>query len=243
MTLKGLIAPGRIAVLQWTRRPPSSITSLPALVAKLGVSETFARSLAAPVDQRGADHLCVRACAIPARLGPDRGGRHRRPADRRRMVRDRLSRRRRLQSGAGDVADLRRADRRHPAIRDAVDRADAEFRHRHGGRRVRRQPGDGAGDAALSLGRLQLAAPHAALDRRRGADGRRRRDGARLLGRAGPDRAFDAGAGVVRRGRRHFAGHRRGPARRAAGAAAGVAAGNGARHGRSREVASRITSR
>ena len=55
---------------------------------------------------------------------------------------------------------------------DAVDRADAEFRHRHGRRRVRRQPGDGAGDAALSLGRLQLAAPHAALGRRRGADGR-----------------------------------------------------------------------
>jgi uncharacterized protein len=48
MTLKGLIAPGRIAVLQWTQMTVS-ITSLPALIAKLGVSEAFARSLAAPV--------------------------------------------------------------------------------------------------------------------------------------------------------------------------------------------------
>src|SRR6201988_5459387 len=42
MTLKGLIAPGRIAVLQWTQMT-ASITSLPALVAKFGVSEAFAR--------------------------------------------------------------------------------------------------------------------------------------------------------------------------------------------------------
>src|ERR1700722_12663528 len=48
MTLKGLIAPGRIAVLQWTQMTVG-ITSLPALVAKLGVSEAFARSLAAPI--------------------------------------------------------------------------------------------------------------------------------------------------------------------------------------------------
>src|ERR1700759_3125911 len=48
ITLKGLIAPGRIFVLQWTQMTVS-ITSLPALIAKLGVSETFARTLAAPV--------------------------------------------------------------------------------------------------------------------------------------------------------------------------------------------------
>jgi uncharacterized protein len=48
ITLKGLIAPGRIFVLQWTQIT-ASITSLPALIAKLGVSETFARSLAAPI--------------------------------------------------------------------------------------------------------------------------------------------------------------------------------------------------
>jgi hypothetical protein len=48
MTLKGLIAPGRIAVLQWTQMTATA-TSLPALIARFGVSETFARTLAAPV--------------------------------------------------------------------------------------------------------------------------------------------------------------------------------------------------
>ena len=48
MTLKGLIAPGRIDLLQWTQMT-ASVNSLPALIARLGVSETFARSLAAPV--------------------------------------------------------------------------------------------------------------------------------------------------------------------------------------------------
>jgi uncharacterized membrane protein YedE/YeeE len=48
VTLKGLIAPGRIELLQWTQIT-ASITSLPALIARLGVSETFARSLAAPI--------------------------------------------------------------------------------------------------------------------------------------------------------------------------------------------------
>jgi uncharacterized membrane protein YedE/YeeE len=48
VTLKGLIAPGRIELLQWTQIT-ASITSLPTLIAKLGVSETFARSLAAPI--------------------------------------------------------------------------------------------------------------------------------------------------------------------------------------------------
>ena len=80
---------------------------------------------------------------------------------------------------------------------------------------------------ALVTGRFHwkafIAAPHAALGRRRGADGRGRRDGLWLLDRAGPDGTVDAGAGVVRRGRRNFAGHRRRPARRAARPAAGGA--------------------
>src|ERR1700759_3821009 len=38
MTLKGLIAPGRIYALQWTQ-VTSPVTSLPALLAKVGVSE------------------------------------------------------------------------------------------------------------------------------------------------------------------------------------------------------------
>ena len=44
MTLKGLIAPGRIAVLQWTQ-VTSPVTSLPALLSKVGVSEALARTL------------------------------------------------------------------------------------------------------------------------------------------------------------------------------------------------------
>jgi uncharacterized membrane protein YedE/YeeE len=46
MTLKGLIAPTRVAVLQWTQIAPSVI-SLPALLAKFGLSEPIARMLAA----------------------------------------------------------------------------------------------------------------------------------------------------------------------------------------------------
>ncbi|SDS63983.1 YeeE/YedE family protein [Bradyrhizobium canariense] len=52
MTLKGLIAPGRIAILQWTQMT-ATVTSLPALISKLGVSETFARTLVAPVVSAG----------------------------------------------------------------------------------------------------------------------------------------------------------------------------------------------
>jgi len=48
MTLKGLIAPGRIAVLQATQVAPKSV-SLPALLSTLGLSETFARMAAASV--------------------------------------------------------------------------------------------------------------------------------------------------------------------------------------------------
>src|ERR1700674_3361219 len=46
MTLKGLIAPARIAVLQATQAAPK-IISLPALLSVFGLSESFARTLAA----------------------------------------------------------------------------------------------------------------------------------------------------------------------------------------------------
>jgi uncharacterized membrane protein YedE/YeeE len=46
MTLKGLIAPARIAVLQMSQTTPGVI-SLPGLLSTLGVGETFARTLAA----------------------------------------------------------------------------------------------------------------------------------------------------------------------------------------------------
>src|SRR5258706_2608054 len=48
MTLKGLIAPARIAMLQASQAAPK-IISLPALLSTLGIGETFARTLAASV--------------------------------------------------------------------------------------------------------------------------------------------------------------------------------------------------
>jgi len=48
MTLKGLIAPARIAMLQASQAAPK-IISLPALLSALGIGETFARTVAASV--------------------------------------------------------------------------------------------------------------------------------------------------------------------------------------------------
>src|ERR1700749_2817956 len=42
VTLKGLIAPGRIAVLQWTQIT-ATVTSLPGLLSRLGISEVLGR--------------------------------------------------------------------------------------------------------------------------------------------------------------------------------------------------------
>ena len=98
MTLKGLIAPARIALLQWSQPTPSIISA-----AGAAVDDRHQRDLRA--DGRGLgdigspDHFCVRACAVSACLGADRGGTRRRDAGRGGMVCDRLSRRRRLQSG------------------------------------------------------------------------------------------------------------------------------------------------
>jgi uncharacterized membrane protein YedE/YeeE len=46
MTLKGLIAPSRIVLLQWSQITPA-VTSVPALLSKIGLTETTARMLAA----------------------------------------------------------------------------------------------------------------------------------------------------------------------------------------------------
>jgi uncharacterized protein len=48
ITLKGLIAPGRIAMLQWSQMT-ASVTSLPGLLSRLGISEVLGRTLAAPI--------------------------------------------------------------------------------------------------------------------------------------------------------------------------------------------------
>ena len=157
MTLRGLIAPARIVLLQASSTKPA-ILSLPALLSTLGGSETFARTLVAAVL---AGALVIFAFAHPpfrrawgqiaagvavgllvaagwfatGYLGADD-----------------------FNPARGDLAHLHRADRGHGAIRDAVDRADAELRHRHGRRRVRRKPDDGARHAAFPARRLHLAA-------------------------------------------------------------------------------------
>jgi uncharacterized membrane protein YedE/YeeE len=46
MTLKGLIAPSRIVLLQWSQMTPA-VTSVPALLSRIGLTETTARMLAA----------------------------------------------------------------------------------------------------------------------------------------------------------------------------------------------------
>src|SRR6266852_788378 len=46
MTLKGLVAPPRIALLQWSQMTPS-VTTLPALLAKIGISEISTLMIAA----------------------------------------------------------------------------------------------------------------------------------------------------------------------------------------------------
>ena len=46
MTLKGLVAPARIALLQWSQLTPS-VTTLPAPLAKIGINEIYARMVAA----------------------------------------------------------------------------------------------------------------------------------------------------------------------------------------------------
>ena len=130
MTLKGLIAPARIAMVQ-ASQTTAKLTFAARAVVEHGLGEVFARMLGGVGHGRGADHLCVRACAVPAIAGTDRGRPRGRPARRRRLVRDRLSRRRRFQSGAGHLAHLHRADRGRVAICHAVDGIDTEFRHRH----------------------------------------------------------------------------------------------------------------
>ena len=139
MTLKGLIAPPRIAMVA-ASQTTATANSVPALFAAAGLSATAARMLAASIISAA---LIIFAFAHPAfRRSPGQvaAGVCGRPAGRGRLVCHRLSRRRRFQSDAGHLAHLHRADRGRVAICHAVDGIDAEFRHRHRVRRVRRQP-------------------------------------------------------------------------------------------------------
>ena len=110
MTLKGLIAPARIAVLQATQTTVS-VTSLPALMSSLGLHGAPARLFAGVVVSAALIIFALSHLAVPPLAGPDRCGSSGRAVGRGGMVCDRLSRRRRFQSGAGYFADLHRADR------------------------------------------------------------------------------------------------------------------------------------
>ena len=228
MTLKGLIAPTRVAVLQWTQIAPSVI-SLPALLAKFGLSEPIARMIAASAIS-GA--LIIFAFAHAPFL------------------------RSKGQIAAGLAVGLLvtagwfatgylGADDFNPTpvtsltfiapIADSVQYVmlSTGLTLNFG---ITLVAGVVLGSLVTALatrpfplGRLYLAAPHAALDRRRGIDGRGRRDGLWLLDRAGLDGPVDAGACIVRGGRRNPARLGAGPARNAAGAAAGIGAGRAVR--------------
>ena len=220
MTLKGLIAPARVVLLQ-ASQSAAAIISLPALMSTFGVSEALARMSAAAVTAGALIIFAFAHAPFQRAWGQIAAG----------VIVGLLIAAGWFATGylgaddfnpaAVTSLDFHLAHRGRAAIRDAVDRIDIEFRHRGGGWRVRRKPGDGAGHATLSLGGLLLAAPHAALDQRRGADGSGWSDGPWLLGRPGPDGALDPGAGVLRRRRRDFAGRGRRPARRVSRAAIG----------------------
>ena len=148
ITLKGLIAPARLAVLHWSQTTLHDI-SVPALISAWGPSDSLARFLAVALDEWRAGDICIVACTVPAGQRPDRGGHGDRAFDPGRLVRHRQSRRRSVQSGAGGVADIRRADRRYAAICHAVNRIDAKLRHCRGGRCAARQLRHRARHAAL----------------------------------------------------------------------------------------------
>ncbi len=239
MTLKGLIAPGRIAALQSTQIT-ANVTSLPALLSRVGISEVLGRTLAAPIIGAALIIFAFAHAPFQRAWGQIAAG----------VIIGLLI------AAGWYVTGYLGADDFNPvpvtSLTFVAPIADTlqymmlstgltlNFGIATVGRRVRRKPGDGAGDPAFSLGRLYFAAPYAALDQRRGADGRGRRDGVGLLDRAGPDRTVDAGAVVVRGRRRNSIGRRRRPARRAACSAAGLGLTTHAALGSARDFEKRL---
>ena len=220
MTLKGLIAPARIAMVQ-ASQTTTTVNSVPALLSAFGLSEITARMVAASVISAA---LIIFAFAhAPFRKSPG-------------------------QVAAGLVVGLLvaagwfasgylGADDFNPTpvvsltfvapIADALQYvmlstgSTLNFGIATVGGVLAGSLDHRARDRAFPPRRLSVAAPHAAFGRRCGTDGRRRRDGVRLLDRAGADGIFDAGAGLVHCGRRHHGRHGARPARRAARSPAG----------------------
>ena len=93
MTLKGLIAPARIAMVG-ASQTTAAANSLPALLASLGLSAVAARMIAASVLAAALIIFAFADAPFRQITGTDRGRHHRRTSGRRRLVRHRLSRRR-----------------------------------------------------------------------------------------------------------------------------------------------------
>ncbi|MEY9757827.1 putative membrane protein YedE/YeeE [Bradyrhizobium yuanmingense] len=110
MTLKGLIAPARIALDGNASHGSCQFAAVVAGDARLhGIAFTRARR---GRDNRRAEPVRFRASCVPSLARSGRSGHHCGPPRRRRLAGHRLSRCRRLQSGPRDLPYVRRADRR-----------------------------------------------------------------------------------------------------------------------------------
>ena len=80
MTLKGLIAPSRIAMVQASQTTATADSRCPRCCRRSASRDVAARMVAASLAGRGSHHLRICARAVPAIAGSDRSGPHRRPA-------------------------------------------------------------------------------------------------------------------------------------------------------------------
>ncbi|MGY4486630.1 putative membrane protein YedE/YeeE [Bradyrhizobium sp. LM3.2] len=92
MTLKGLIAPARIALVQ-ASQTTVHLNSLPSLLATFGPAEAVFAPDCCCCHRRCAHPVCFRTPTFPAFARTDRSRCNRRSSRRRRLVRHRLSRR------------------------------------------------------------------------------------------------------------------------------------------------------
>ncbi|MGY4369185.1 putative membrane protein YedE/YeeE [Bradyrhizobium sp. LB1.3] len=212
MTLKGLIAPARIALVQ-ASQTTVHLNSLPSLLATFGPAEAVSRAIAAAVI---VVVLILFAFAHP----PFRRSHGQIAAGAIVGL---------LVAGGWFVTGYLGADDFNPVpvtsltfiapIADALQYAmlSTGLTLNFG---IATVGGVLAGSLATALvtgpipsRRLFLATPHAAIGGRRRPNGHRRRDGLRLFDRARAHWRVDARAGLVRRRRRHPARHHGGPAR------------------------------
>ena len=115
------------------------------------------------------------------------------------LSRDGGAGRRRVRARDGREHQRHARRRRCADLPADLDRLEDQFRRRLRGRRLRRRAAGRGAAARLQAGRLRAPGRHAALCRRRGADGRGRRAGAGLHRRQRSHRHRLAGADLVHR--------------------------------------------